>query len=123
MIVTMQDLAPFQELNRLQAEFPGMVSHELRAPLAAIKGSAATVLGASRALDRTEMQQFFQIIEVQADHMANLISDLLDAGRIDSGMLSVNSKPVQVSELAEQARTTFLSGGGRQTVRIDLPLD
>ena len=123
MIVTMQDLAPFQELNRLRAEFLGMVSHELRAPLAAVKGSAATVLGSSRVLDRTEMQQFFRIIEVQADHMDNLISDLLDAGRIDSGMLSVDSKPVNVAELVEQARTTFLSGGGRQTIRIDLPLD
>jgi len=123
MIVTMQDLAPFQELNRLRAEFLGMVSHELRAPLAAIKGSAATVLGSSRVLDRTEMQQFFRIIEGQADHMGNLISDLLDAGRIDSGTLSVDSRPVQVSELVEQARTTFLSGGGRQTIRIDLPLD
>ena len=123
MIVTMQDLAPFQELNRLRAEFLGMVSHELRAPLAAVKGSAATVLGSSRVPDRTEMQQFFRIIEVQADHMDNLISDLLDAGRIDSGTLSVDPRPVRVSELVEQARTTFLSGGGRQTVRIDLPLD
>ena len=123
MIVTMQDLAPFQELNRLRAEFLGMVSHELRAPRAAIKGSAATVLGASRVLDRSEVQQFFRIIEVQADHMANLISDLLDAGRIDSGMLSVDSKPVRVSELVEQARTTFLSSGSRQTIRINLPQD
>ncbi|MDE2828477.1 MAG: response regulator [Bacteroidota bacterium] len=123
MIVTMQDLTPFQELNRLRAEFLGMVSHELRAPLAAIKGSAATVLGSSRVLDRTEMQQFFQIIEVQADRMVNLISDLLDAGRIDSGTLSVDSRPVQVSELVEQARVTFVSGGGKQTIRINLPLD
>ena len=123
MIVTMQDLTPFQELNRLRAEFLGMVSHELRAPLAAIKGSAATVLGSSRVLDRTEMQQFFQIIEGQADRMVNLISDLLDAGRIDSGTLSVDSGPVQVSEIVEQARTTFVSGGGKQTIRIDMPLD
>ncbi len=123
MIVTMQDLAPFQELNRLRAEFLGMVSHELRAPLAAIKGSAATVLDSSRVLDRIEMQQFFRIIEGQADHMDNLISDLLDAGRIDSGTLSVDSRPVQVSELVEQARTTFESAGGRQTIRIDMPPD
>ena len=44
MIVTLQDLAPLQELERLRADFLGMVSHELRAPLAAIKGSAVTVL-------------------------------------------------------------------------------
>ena len=123
MIVTMQDLAPFQELNRLRVEFLGLVSHELRAPLAAIKGSAATVLGSSRVLDRTETHQFFRIIEVQADHMDNLISDLLDAGRIDSGTLSVDPRPVQVFQLVEQARTTFLRGGGRQTIRINLSLD
>ncbi|MCY4504169.1 MAG: GAF domain-containing protein, partial [Alphaproteobacteria bacterium] len=46
-VVTMQDLAPLEELDRLRAEFLGMVSHELRTPLAAIKGSTATVLGAS----------------------------------------------------------------------------
>ena len=45
LVVTMQDLAPLEELERLRAEFLSMVSHELRAPLAAIKGSAATVLG------------------------------------------------------------------------------
>ena len=123
MIVTMQDLAQIQELNRLRAEFLGLVSHELRAPLAAIKGSAATVLGTLRALDRIEMQQFFRIIEMEADRMDNLISDLLDTGRIDSGTLSVDPKPMQVSALVEQARTTFQNGGGSQTIRIDLPLD
>ena len=39
MIVTLQDMTPLEELERLRAEFLGMVSHELRAPLASIKGS------------------------------------------------------------------------------------
>ena len=46
-VVTLQDLAPLRELERMRAEFLGMVSHELRAPLTSIKGSAATVLRAS----------------------------------------------------------------------------
>ena len=54
-VVTMQDLAPLEELERMRAEFLGMVSHELRAPLSSIKGSAATVLGASRRLDAAEV--------------------------------------------------------------------
>ena len=123
MVVTLQDLAPLEELERLRVEFLGMVSHELRAPLAAIKGSAATVLGASRVLDRAEVRQFFRIIEAQADHMDNLISDLLDAGRIEAGTLSVDPEPVEVAALVEQARTTFVNGGGRQAIRVDLPLD
>ncbi|MCY4488391.1 MAG: response regulator [Deltaproteobacteria bacterium] len=122
-VVTMQDLAPLEEMERLRAEFLGMVSHELRSPLTSIKGSTTTLLGAPRALDRAEMRQFIRIIDQQADHMQGLISDLLDAGRIDSGTLSVDPEPLEMGALVEQARTTFLSGGGRQAIRIDLPPD
>ena len=45
-VVTMQDLAPLQELERMRAQFLGMVSHELRVPLTSITSAAA--LGASR---------------------------------------------------------------------------
>ena len=121
-VVTMQDLAPLEELERLRAEFLGMVSHELRAPLTSIKGSTTTLLHTSRTLDRAEVRQFIRIIDMQADHMEGLIGDLLDAGRIDSGTLSVDPEPLEVSVLLEQARTTFLSRGGRQAMRIDLPL-
>ena len=55
--------------------------------------------------------------------MQGLIGDLLDAGRIDAGTLSVDPEPLEVAALVEQARTTFLSGGGRQAMRIDLPPD
>ena len=81
------------------------------------------MLRASRVLDRAEVRQFFRIIDAQADHMDGLIGDLLDAGRIDSGTLSVDPEPAEVAALVDRARTTFLSGGGRQSVRIDLPPD
>ncbi len=122
-VVTLQDLAPLEELERSRAEFLSLVSHELRAPPAAIKGSATTVLDASRTPNLAEILQFFRIIEQQADHMRGLISDLLDAGRIETGTLSVISKPVEVAGLVDQARNTFLSGAGRHTVLIDLPSD
>ena len=122
-VVTMQDLAPLEELERLRAEFLGMVSHELRAPLTSIKGSTTTLLGTSRVLDRAELRQFVRIIDRQADHMQELIADLLDAGRIDSGSLSVDPEPREVAALVEQARTTFRSGGARQSMHIDLPPD
>ena len=122
-VVTIQDLAPLEELDRMRAEFLGMVSHELRTPLTSIKGSTATVLGRSRVFGPAEMLQFFRIIDEQAEHMSGLIGDLLDAGRIETGTLSVSLEPSEVGALAEQARNTFLSGDGRHTILIDLPQD
>ena len=61
-----------------------MVSHELRGPLTSIKGSAATVLGSTADLDPAVICQFFQIIGSQADHMNQLVSDLLDVVGIES---------------------------------------
>ena len=107
----------------MRAEFLGMVSHELRAPLTSIKGSAATALRTARLVGPAEVAQFFRIIDEQADRMDSLIGDLLDAGRIDTGTLSVAPEPSDVAVLVDQARGTFISGGGRHTVRIDLPPD
>ena len=80
------------------------------------------MLSASPDLDPAELLQFFRIIDEQADHMRGLIGDLLDAGRIDAGTLSVSPEQSEVGALVDQARNTFLSGGGgRHRVLIDLP--
>ena len=123
LVITMQDPSPLPGQELARTEFLGTVSHELRAALTSVKGSAATVLDASRTLDPVEIRQFFHIINEQANHMDGLISDLLDAGRIDAGTLPVYPEPSDVGVLVDQARKTFLSGGGRHTVRIDLPSD
>ena len=123
MVVTLQDLSPLEELERLRSEFLDLVSHELRAPLTSIRGSTATVLGASPVPPPAEMLPFFRLIDEQAKHMWSLIRDLLDAGRIESGALSVTPEPSDVSVLVDQARTAFLSGGSRHTILIHLPPD
>ena len=122
-VVTLQDMTALEELDRLRAEFLGMVSHELRAPLTSIKGSAATVLGSSADLDPAVVRQFFRIIEDQADHMHDLVADLLDVARIETGTLPVNPEPAEVAVLVDRARSTFTSAGGRNNLAIDIPPD
>ena len=82
----------------LQAEFLGMVSHELQAPLTSTMGSAATVPGACTALRPAETLQFFRIIDEQADQMRELIGDLLERmwtgpGRAGKRGISTGSAP------------------------------
>ena len=81
-----------------------MVSHELRAPLASIKGSAATLTGSAETLDPAEMLLFFRIIEQQADQMSALITDLLDMARIETGALPVSAEPADPTILVDQAK-------------------
>ena len=121
MVVTLQDLAPLEELERLRAEFLGIVSHELRMPLISIKGSATTVLDASPPPEPAEMLQFFRVINQQADQMRGLIGDLLDHGRIATGTLAVSPEQAEVAALVDQARSAFLSGAVNRVVSIDLP--
>ena len=122
-VVTLQDLTPLEEVEVLRAEFLGMVSHELQAPLTSIKGSAGTLLGAATALRPAEMVQFFRIIDEQADHMRQLIGDLLDAAHIEAGRLSVTLEPADLAAVVDQARNLYVSGGGTNPVVIDLPPD
>ena len=122
-VVTLQDLTPLEELERLRAEFLARVGHELRIPLSSIKGSAATVLGAPSSLELAEIVQFFRIIDLQADRMHELIGGLLDVARIETGTLTVSPEPTGVASLVYEARRAFQSGGGENDLRIELSPD
>ena len=97
------------------------MSHELRAPLAAIKGSATTALEGARDPDRSELRQFLRIVGEQADRMDGLIGDLLDAGRIGAGVMPVDPEARERAGLVERARTAFAGAGDRHAVVVDLP--
>ncbi len=120
-VVTFQDMAPLEELERLRAEFLAMVSHELRAPLTSIKGSVDILLEALSDLDTAEIVQLHRLIRDQTENMRELIGDLLDVARIETGTLPIKLEPVDVAALVEQARSTFLRGESRRKLVIDLP--
>ena len=122
-VVTLQDMTPLEEFGRLRADFLEMVSHELRVPLTSIKGSATTLLDDSSDLDPAELRQFHQIIVDQVAHMRELIGDLLDVARIETGTLPVTPEPTEVARLVDRARNTFLSSGGKHDLDFDLALD
>ena len=122
-VVTLQDMTPLEELERVRAEFLAMVSHELRAPLTSIKGSTATLIELGETLDPSEALQFHRIIDDQAEHMRSLITDLLDVARIETGTLSVSPESSDAAVLVDRARRFFLSGGGRTNLHIDVELD
>ncbi len=117
-IAVLQDMTPLEEAEKLRDEFLGMVSHELKTPLTAIKGSAATALGSRRPLDEHENRELFRIIDNQADRLRDLVDNILDMSRIEAGSLSVNPEALDLRLVLEEARNAFTRNGGAQEIKL-----
>jgi PAS domain S-box-containing protein len=115
-IATIQDISPLEELERLRNEFLGMVSHELKTPLTAIKGSAAMALGTKRLLSVDEANELFGIIDEQADRLRDLVDNLLDVTRIEAGTLTVSPVPIELASVIEEACNTLARAAGNHQV-------
>ena len=122
-VVTMQDMTPLEEVEQHRAEFVGMVGHELRTPLATVRGSVSTLLDESSDLHPAEIRQFYRIIWEQTDRIRVLIADLLDVAHIETGTLPVSPEPTDLAVLASEVGNAFRLGGYRHRVKVDIPDD
>ncbi len=127
MIVTLQDLAPdLAPLSGAGAVAGGFPWHrEPRAACAALRDQGLgrhPAAGLRRAGPGRAARVLPHHRRASQPH-ARAHRDLLDAGRIEAGTLSVAPEPSEVAALVDRARSTFLSAGGRHTVLIDLPPD
>jgi len=84
---------------RLQQDFVSTISHELRSPLGFIKGYTTTLLRSDTQWDQKTQQEFLTIIDQEADHMQELIENLLDSARLQSGQLRFQFQIVRLDAL------------------------
>src|SRR5690349_24822040 len=81
-------------MELLKAELLGTVSHELRSPLASIKGYAATLLRHERRLSREERHQFLLAINEASDRLEIIIERLLEMSQLDTKAIGLACSPV-----------------------------
>ncbi|HEY9087436.1 MAG TPA: ATP-binding protein [Anaerolineaceae bacterium] len=84
---------------KLQESFISTITHELRSPLGFIKGYTTTLLRSDMAWDQNTQQEFLNIIDQETDHLEELIENLLDSARLQSGQLPMNFQPVRIDGL------------------------
>jgi len=89
-------------VDRLKDEFIGSVSHELRRPLASIKGYTASLLLPGARWAPVEQREFLQVIDEEADHLAATIDTLLDLARLGGGTLPLDREPLHLPALTAQ---------------------
>src|ERR1700693_4682283 len=92
-----------REMELLKAELLGTVSHELRSPLASIKGYAATLLRHERRISREERHQFLLAINEASDRLEVIIERLLEVSQLVAGQITLQRSPVDRGHLAGEA--------------------
>src|SRR5712692_11860762 len=94
-----------QETESFKSELLATMGHELRGPLTAIKGYAATLLRHERRISREERHEFLVAIAAASDRLERIIDRLLEMSQLESGTMSVERSPVDVARLAHEAIT------------------
>jgi len=96
-------VAAAEEADRVGKELLNMVSHELRAPVAVIKGFTSTLLMHGDRLPAGEQQGFLQEIDAASDRLVALVNDLLDADRLESGLVRIDRTTVSLGGVVSVA--------------------
>jgi signal transduction histidine kinase len=118
----LQDITQRYELDRMRSRLISTVSHELRTPLAAIKGYASTLLAEDVEWDAASQNEFLNIISDETDHLSELVTDLLDMSRIESGNLTVKQIACDLPDLVWQAAQHAYPSPG-DSLQVDLPVE
>jgi len=122
-ILNVVDITRFRQAEELKSTFVSVVSHELKTPVALIKGYAETLRREDADWDRETMQESLDVIAEEADHLTHLIDSLLEASRIQAGGLKLTPTDVQLPRLAEKVVDGFQTQTGIHTFEIDFPPD
>jgi PAS domain S-box-containing protein len=115
----LRDMTRERELDEFKTTLLAAVGHELRTPLAAIKGHASTLLQEDVTWSLTDQRHFLQTISGEADRLAQLVSNLLDLSRQEAGLLSLNRVSARVQDLV--AKTIEHPRSQGVTIAVHIP--
>ncbi|MBI3013400.1 MAG: HAMP domain-containing histidine kinase [Elusimicrobia bacterium] len=114
----LQDVAKQKELQRMQEDFIGNVTHELRSPLTSIKAAMATLDDDSDKTVSPQQQQILTIANKNIDRLARLINDLLDTTKISAGKMAINPKPIQPDSILQDAVASLQSWAKMKQINL-----
>jgi PAS domain S-box-containing protein len=118
-----RDLTRYRQAEELKSTFISIISHELKTPVALIKGYASTLRREDARWDPATVQDALSVIEEESDHLASLIEDLLDASRLQAGGLELNVSEVKLGELASRLTDRFSKQSPRHHFQVHFPDD
>ncbi|HUG15615.1 MAG TPA: ATP-binding protein [Thermomicrobiales bacterium] len=118
-----EQLRMVKEAAELRFDVVSMLSHEMRTPLASIKGYASALLLDDVTWDADTQEEFLQSIEAEADHLTKLVTDILEATAIDAGDLRLELEPVLIARIAKRVIDKVAIHGAGHRFALMFPSD
>jgi len=119
--ILLDDVTLERSAAEARAETLAMAAHELKTPLAIIKGCATTLLGGSARWDPSMQREMLQMIDAQSDRLYDVLNTLLDVWRFDAGTQSLHLAQVQPSELLLQLVKRWQKQAPEHRFVLDIP--
>ncbi len=120
-IVNVHDITRFREEEEIKSTFTSIISHELKTPVALIKGYAQTLARPDAAWDAETARQSLQVIEEEADRLESLINNLLDVSRIQASGLRLDYADVNLERLARKVVEAYRTQTADHQLEVDFP--
>lgn len=109
------------EAEKQRLDLLNIVAHELRTPLAAIKGFASAILTFSDRLAPDEHDDYLREISTAVDHMSEMVGNLLDLARLESGRLRIDRQPEALLPVLAAAVTEARQRFPDRVIILDAP--
>lgn len=111
-----------QDLDRAKSMFIASMSHELRTPLNSIIGFSSILLKEMPGPLNFEQKKQLKMVTGSARHLLNLINDILDISKIESGELTMVTEPVQIAEVIEQVQESLRPQADKKGLSLQVNL-
>jgi two-component system, OmpR family, phosphate regulon sensor histidine kinase PhoR len=121
-IIIVQDLTQLRRLETVRRDFVSNVSHELRTPLASLRALVETLRDGALD-DPPAAQRFLDRIETEVDALSQMVQELLELSRIESGRVPLRLHPTLVSEIVLRPVERLQSQAERSSVELIVDLD
>jgi len=122
-IATIRDISHFRQADELKSTFISVISHELKTPVALIKGYVSTLRREDANWDRKIIDESLQVIEDEADHLGELIENLLDASRLQAGGFSLKKADIFLPSLVNRLAIRFQTQTKKHKITTRIPKD
>jgi signal transduction histidine kinase len=109
-----------RKLDQLQKDFIATISHELCTPLGFIKGYATTLLREDASWDDSTRREFLEIIDEEADRLRELIDNLLDSSRLQSGTMKMDLQTIRLDSLLKDISVRACSRNKEIAIDLDI---